>query len=76
MKTNQGTITLAERAADNGRLRSVLHDWGYKDSEIKRLFSESESLGSRVLEPTSGKPSAAKPGDDVRAASHQAPDKL
>jgi len=40
MKTKQGTIILAERAADYGRLRSVLREWGYRDSEIQRFLKE------------------------------------
>jgi hypothetical protein len=40
MKTNQPAIILAERAADYGRLRSVLREWGYKESEIQRFLSE------------------------------------
>ena len=40
MKTNQEAIILAERAADYGRLRSVLHEWGYGESEIQRFLSE------------------------------------
>jgi hypothetical protein len=40
MKTNQGAIILAERAADYGRLRSVLREWGYRESEIQRFLKE------------------------------------
>jgi hypothetical protein len=40
MKTNQGTIIFAERVADYGRLRSVLREWGYGESEIQRFLSE------------------------------------
>jgi hypothetical protein len=40
MKTNQGAIILAERAADYGRLRSVLRQWGYRESEIQRFLKE------------------------------------
>ena len=40
MKTNQGAIVLAERAADYGRLRSVLREWGYKETEIQRVLKE------------------------------------
>lgn len=40
MKTNQGAIILAERAADYGRLRSVLREWGYRESEIQHFLSE------------------------------------
>jgi hypothetical protein len=40
MKTNQGTFILAERAADYGRLRSVLREWGYRESEIQRFLRE------------------------------------
>ncbi len=40
MKTNQGAIILAERAAEYGRLRSVLRQWGYSESEIQRFLEE------------------------------------
>ena len=40
MKTNQGAIILAERAADHGRLRAILREWGYRDSEIQRFLKE------------------------------------
>ena len=40
MKTNQGAIILAERAADYGRLRSVLREWGYEEAEIQRFLKE------------------------------------
>jgi hypothetical protein len=40
MKTNQGAIILAERAADYGRLRSVLREWGYKETDIQRFINE------------------------------------
>ena len=40
MKKNQGPIILAERAADYGRLRSVLRDWGYEENEIQRVLKE------------------------------------
>jgi len=40
MKTNQGAIILAEQAADHGRLRSVLREWGYRESEIQRFLNE------------------------------------
>ena len=40
MKKNQGAIVLAERAADYGRLRSVLRGWGYGESEIQRFLKE------------------------------------
>ncbi|HEY2974775.1 MAG TPA: hypothetical protein VGJ48_19830 [Pyrinomonadaceae bacterium] len=40
MKTNQVAIILAERAADYGRLRSVLRERGYRESEIQRLLKE------------------------------------
>ena len=31
---------LAERAADLGKLRSILRDWGYKHNEIHRVLNE------------------------------------
>ena len=40
MKKNQGAIILAERAADYGRLRSVLREWGYEENEIQRVLKE------------------------------------
>ena len=40
MKTNQGAIILAERAADHGRIRAVLSEWGYRNSEIERFLKE------------------------------------
>mgnify|MGYP003286485245 CR=1 FL=1 len=40
MKTNQEAIILAERAADYGRLRSVLREWGYQETEIQRVLKE------------------------------------
>lgn len=40
MKTNQGTIILAERAVDYGRIRSVLREWGYEENEIQRVLKE------------------------------------
>ncbi len=40
MKESQGAIILTERAADYGRLRSVLRGWGYRESEIQRFLKE------------------------------------
>ena len=40
METNQGIIVLSDRVADDGRLRSVLHDWGYSEKEIKQFLGE------------------------------------
>jgi hypothetical protein len=37
---NQGTIILAERAADHARIRAVLREWGYEENEIKRVLKE------------------------------------
>ena len=42
MKANQGAIVLIDHAADHGRLRSVLHDWGYTETEIQRFLNENE----------------------------------
>lgn len=39
MKKNQAII-LTERAADYGRLCSVLREWGYRESEIQRFLKE------------------------------------
>jgi len=59
MKTNQGTIILAERAAeDHGRVRAVLSEWGYRESEIQRFLKEpqvEQKLDSR-LSPADGRP--------------------
>jgi hypothetical protein len=30
MKANQGAIVLIDQPADHGRLRSVLHGWGWQ----------------------------------------------
>ncbi len=40
MKLNQEPIILAERAADHGRLRAILREWGYRESEIQRFLKE------------------------------------
>ena len=48
MKTNQGKIIFAERGADYGRLRSVLREWGYRETEIQHLLRE-ELLVQTVL---------------------------
>ena len=40
MKTNQGAIVLAEHAADHSRIRAVLREWGYRESEIQRFLKE------------------------------------
>ncbi|HEY6120236.1 MAG TPA: hypothetical protein VIV66_09770 [Pyrinomonadaceae bacterium] len=40
MKTNQREIILAERAADHGRIRAVLCEWGYRESEIQRFLKQ------------------------------------
>jgi hypothetical protein len=42
MKANQGAIVLIDQPADYGRLRSVLHDWGYTETEIQRFQIENE----------------------------------
>ena len=42
MKANQGAIVLIDEAADHGRLRSVLHDWAYTETEIQRFLNENE----------------------------------
>ena len=41
MKANQGTI-LIDEATDYGRLRSVLYDWGYTETEIQRFLNENK----------------------------------
>lgn len=40
MNANQEAIILAERAADDGTLRAVLREWGYRETEIQRFLSE------------------------------------
>ena len=42
MKVNQGAIVLIDQVADHGRLRSVLDDWGYSETEIHRFLNENE----------------------------------
>ena len=42
MKAHQGAIVLIDQPADHGRLRSVLHDWGYTETEIQRFLNENE----------------------------------
>lgn len=42
MKANQGAIVFIDEPADHGRLRSVLHDWGYTETEIQRFLNEKE----------------------------------
>ena len=49
MKPNQEPIILAERAADYGRLRSVLRGWGYEENEIQRVLEE-QRLSRKVDE--------------------------
>ena len=73
MKTNRGAIILAERAADHGRIRAILREWGYRESEIQRVIKQ-QDLFPRA-QPTAGKTCAAKSGDDVGAAAHQEPEK-
>ena len=60
MKANQGVIVLIDQIADHGRLRSVLHDWGYTETEIQRFLNENEmsaliqdSANEQVLIPAS-----------------------
>ena len=40
MKTNPGVIVDCDQPADDKRLRSVLHDWGYSEKEIQQFLSE------------------------------------
>ena len=40
MKTNQEAIILGERAADYDRIRAVLREWGYRESEIQHFLKE------------------------------------
>jgi hypothetical protein len=42
MKANQGANVLIDEPADHGRPRSVLHDWGYTETEIQRFLNENE----------------------------------
>jgi hypothetical protein len=39
-ETNEGAIVLAERAADHSRIRAVLRQWGYRESQIQRFLKE------------------------------------
>ena len=52
MKTNQGAIILAERAADHARIRAVLREWGYREREIQRLLKEPRVDQNRSRVPT------------------------
>ena len=61
MKANQGAIVFIDQAADHGRLRSVLHDWGYTETEIQRFLNENEmspliqvSMNERMQTPIRG----------------------
>ena len=40
MNKNQEAIILAEQATDDGSLRAVLSEWGYRESEIQRFLSD------------------------------------
>ncbi len=40
MKTNQEAIILPERAADHGKIRAVLREWGYEENEIQRVLKD------------------------------------
>ena len=50
---NQGAIVLAERAADYGRMRSVLREWGYQEIEIQRVlkYAKPENTTKAMSEP-------------------------
>ena len=39
MKMNRGARIITERAVDDGRLRTVLREWGYAESEIDRALA-------------------------------------
>lgn len=39
MKTNQREIVITPRAVDRGKLRAVLREWGYAESEIHRVLT-------------------------------------
>ena len=60
MKTNQRAIVLAEPAADYGRLRSVLGDWGYEENEIQLVLKE-QRLSRKVDESDSGAANYRRP---------------
>ena len=47
MKAKQGAIALIDQPADHSRLRSVLHDWGYTETEIQRFLNEN-NMSPRV----------------------------
>lgn len=42
MNTKPGALILAERTADDGTLRSILREWGYRETEIQRFLSDSK----------------------------------
>lgn len=42
MKANEGASVLIDHTADHGKLRSVLHDWGYTETEIQLFLNENE----------------------------------
>ena len=61
MKANQGAIVLIDQPADHRRLRSVLHEWGYTETEIQRFLNEKEmspliqvSMNQRMQMPIRG----------------------
>lgn len=54
MKTNQGAIILAERAADHAWIREVLREWGYREREIQRLLKEPREDQNRSRVPIAG----------------------
>ena len=61
MKANQEAIVLIDQPADHGRLRSVLHDWGYTETEIQRFLNDNEmsplipvSMNERMQMPIRG----------------------
>ena len=53
---NQGAIVLIDQAANHGRLRSVLYDWGYTETEIHRFLNENEM--SEPIQDSLNEPSA------------------
>ena len=52
MKANQGEVILTECAADHQRIRAVLCEWGYRESEIQRLLKQPR--GDQKLETRCG----------------------
>lgn len=44
MKTYQREIVITPRVVDRGKLRAVLREWGYAESEIHRVLTGTDPL--------------------------------